>query len=163
MGGSRCFQQRHSSSSKNYLPETLWFKIVALGERHLMICARCEKEAPEGSRYCPNCGLLLQARPLVVGAKKTRKQTEQERQRWAIEHERQHLFAAAFRTATQRHKILTNQQWWVARFISHGHNNESIGHQLEISLSRVKKIVGEIKGKTGKTQRTEIARWFIGL
>jgi len=136
---------------------------TAMGERHLMACIRCETEVPEGSRYCPSCGLLLRARPLGVPAKKRRKQTEQERQRWAIDHERQHLFDAAIRTAAQRHKILTNQQWWVARLISHGHDDESIGHQLDISIPRVKKIVREIKDKTSTTQRTEIARWFIGL
>ena len=134
-----------------------------MGERHLMACIRCKTEVPEGSRYCPNCGLFLRRRPQGELAKKTRKQRAQDRQRWAIEHERRHLFEAAFRTAKQRHKILTDQQWWVARLISHGHDNESIGHQLDISISRVKKIVREIKDKASKTQRTEIARWFIGL
>jgi DNA-binding NarL/FixJ family response regulator len=129
-----------------------------------MVCTRCETEVPEGSRYCLKCGLLLRpAQPMGEAPKKTREKRKHERQRWAIEHERQHLFEAAFRTAKQRHKILTEQQWWVARLISHGHNNESIGHQLDISVSRVKAIVGKIMDKTGKTQRTEIARWFIGL
>lgn len=128
-----------------------------------MACIRCETQAPEGSRYCPNCGLFLRPRPEGEAAKKTRKQRVQERQRWAIEHERQAMFKVAFMTAKQRHKILTDQQWWVARLISHGHNDESIKHQLDISISRVKKIVREIKDKISKTQRTEIARWFYGM
>ena len=128
-----------------------------------MTCTRCTGEVPEGSRYCNKCGLSLRAPLPTQPAKKTKKQRVQERQRWAIEHERQAMFKAAFMTAKQRHKILTDQQWWVARLISHGHNDESIKHQLEISLSRVKTIVSKIKGKANVTQRTEIARWFIGL
>jgi DNA-binding NarL/FixJ family response regulator len=128
-----------------------------------MTCTRCGAEVPEGSRYCNKCGLLLRAPLPVKPAKKTKAQTVQERERWGIEHERQAMFKAAITTATQRHKILTGKQWWVARLISHGHDSESIASQLEISIPRVKKIVREIKDKIGKTERTEIARWFYGL
>ena len=57
--------------------------------------------------------------------------------------------------------MLTAKEMEVAELISQGHNDESIGHQLDITRDTVRRHMSHIFDKLGFRSRLELALWFL--
>jgi DNA-binding CsgD family transcriptional regulator len=107
--------------------------------------------------------------------KKTEEQVEEERRNWlslpdtdenrnlrywAIK--KKEAYAEAPRNALARQATLSDMQWYVAYWLSHGKDLKEIMAKLGVGIDRVNDLVSEIKRKAAVNSDTAIVRWFLG-